>query len=315
MTQNKLRQFFVASDGTRLCYRFVSNPGKPVLLFCYGLVCSEHHFKYQWDYLSENYQLLVLDYRGHYPSEDPKVLVTLNFSQIADDLYELFSHLNIKEPVSMIGHSMGVNIALEFYEKYQSLVKNFILISGSATFPLKKNLSIKSFLFGQSIAKVFDGVFPVWVDELWKMQTKLPGSHKMAAWMGFNKKLSAKKDIQKVVQVISGFSPKVFIQLLGEMLHCDQSEIIEEIKVPTLVIAGEKDRMVPLSLSRLLHQQIKESDYHVVKKGSHCPQLDRPEEVSLVIEHFLLKNEKARALETLDVKKSHHRTLDNLALS
>jgi pimeloyl-ACP methyl ester carboxylesterase len=48
---------------------------------------------------------------------------------------------------------------------------------------------------------------------------------------------------------------------------------------PTLVVHGAYDRIIPVRSSRTLHQRIPGSDFVVLPKSGHCPQLDNPAEV------------------------------------
>jgi pimeloyl-ACP methyl ester carboxylesterase len=48
---------------------------------------------------------------------------------------------------------------------------------------------------------------------------------------------------------------------------------------PTLIVHGARDRIIPVRSSRTLHQLIPDSDFVVLPKSGHCPQLDNPTEV------------------------------------
>jgi pimeloyl-ACP methyl ester carboxylesterase len=48
---------------------------------------------------------------------------------------------------------------------------------------------------------------------------------------------------------------------------------------PTLVVHGARDRIIPVHSSRTLHKLIPGSDFVVLPKSGHCPQLDNPDEV------------------------------------
>jgi pimeloyl-ACP methyl ester carboxylesterase len=51
------------------------------------------------------------------------------------------------------------------------------------------------------------------------------------------------------------------------------------VSCPTLIVHGGRDRIIPVYSSRELHQQIPGSDFVVLPKSGHCPQLDNPAEV------------------------------------
>ena len=69
--------------------------------------------------------------------------------------------------------------------------------------------------------------------------------------------------------------------------HVDCTSWLHEIKKPTLIIAGEEDKVVPIELQELMAQLIPGSLLERVKHGSHCAQMDLPDLVNLKIEKFL----------------------------
>ena len=62
-------------------------------------------------------QTIWFDYRGHNNSETPRDLRSLTVETLARDLGIILDELGIKEPVPLLGHSMGVNTVLEFYRQ------------------------------------------------------------------------------------------------------------------------------------------------------------------------------------------------------
>ena len=278
---------FITSDGIRLGYQLGGNPKGPPILFCYGLVCSSFHFKYQWKHLESDYRLLMLDYRGHHVSEDPEAITTLNFVRIIEDLKEFLVHEKVKKQVTVVGYSMGVNIAVELHARYSQLVSSLVLISGAAKFPASNPSELKRLSVAHSVFQIVDGLFPKLADEFWRCQRSLPGVESFAGFVGFNPKLTKSEDIKGVIKVMTEVSPKVFAQLFGEYIRHDRNNHLSEIKVPTLIIGGEFDRLVPMRFQRQMHEGIAGSEMVCIKDASHMPQFDRPDEVNSALAHFL----------------------------
>jgi pimeloyl-ACP methyl ester carboxylesterase len=182
---------------------------------------------------------------------------------------------------------MGVNVALEFYARHERRVAALALIAGCATFPASSRAELERLRAAQSVLKLIDGVFPRLVDEFWRLQGNAPGASQIASLVGFNRNLSKPEDIKKVVEMMSGLSPKVFFQLLGEYIRHDRRETASNVSVPSLVIAGSQDMMVPPRFCEELHRQLGGSRYVAIEGGSHCPQFDRPHEVNAHLGLFL----------------------------
>jgi pimeloyl-ACP methyl ester carboxylesterase len=278
---------FHAADGTRLFYSS-EGKGRP-LVFCYGLVCSVLHWTYQIEHFKKSHQTTWMDYRGHQGSEAPKDLNAVTLDILADDLYRLLEEANI-EKATFLGHSMGVNVVLEFYRKYPHKVEAIILANGTPRNPLE------SLLLNNALEPAFN--FLTWVGEkqpkllqfIWKNQKANPIVHKMIGLLGFNSDLTPKEDIAQYVDQFADLDPRLFLKLIGTYRNYDCTSWLHEVKVPTLIIAGEKDWIVPKHQQELFHQLIPDSEFHVIKSGSHCPQMDMPELVSGKIETFLKKH-------------------------
>lgn len=67
----------------------------------------------------------------------------------------------------------------------------------------------------------------------------------------------------------------------------DRSALVRTIRVPTLVILGEVDRLVPLSVGRRYAELIPDSRLVMIDKAGHVPQEERPEDVFRVIDDWL----------------------------
>lgn len=271
-------------DGTKLFYS-IEGRGLP-LVFCYGLVCSSLHWTYQIDHFQQNYRAIWFDYRGHQNSEVPKDLKSLTLENMARDLGILLDELNIKEAV-FLGHSMGVNTVLEFYRQQPERVKGMVLANGTPKAPLETLLGMNAFQKGFQILKKLHETSPELVSVFWKMQKGNPIARSIIGLGGFNPHLTAPEDIQLYVDQVAEMSPEIFINLIGNYDTYDATAWLHTVKAPTLIIAGELDKVIPLEQQELLKQLVPNSNLEVIRHGSHCPQMDLPDLVNMKIEKFL----------------------------
>ena len=99
------------------------------MVFNYGLVCSNFHWEKQIEYFDrQGFSILIYDYRGHYQSSGKHNYDNITFRQLALDLSELLEHIGLTN-VTLLGHSMGVNVCLEFARLYPEKASRMILIS------------------------------------------------------------------------------------------------------------------------------------------------------------------------------------------
>jgi pimeloyl-ACP methyl ester carboxylesterase len=78
--------------------------------------------------------------------------------------------------------------------------------------------------------------------------------------------------------------------LHGDLLACDLFDVsadLPRIHVPTLVLASEEDRMVPVRFSRLLQEQIPGAQLRLISGGGHMFMLEQPETVASALIDFL----------------------------
>ncbi|MCT4642594.1 MAG: alpha/beta hydrolase [Bacteriovoracaceae bacterium] len=257
------------------------------IIFNYGLVCSNYHWKEQLSFFNKNYNILIYDYRGHYESTC-NTLDEINFKNFVKDLKAICDHCNIKS-AHHIGHSMGVSVTLEYYKRFSKEVKSMVLISGTAV-PVY-NTMFNSNIFDQ-LAPLLNGMykkFPTTFDKFWKTSKYNPLVKKIVHIGGFNINEVSDSFISIYLEKLGELGPKIFLKLLHEMNNHHILDFLAEIKVPTLIIGGDKDKVIPNRNQRLLQEKIKDSQLFIVKDGSHVPQIDFPTYINERISLFYQK--------------------------
>ncbi len=284
-TEAQITQGYVESfDGTKIFYS--AEGSGPPLVFCYGLVCSSLHWTYQIEHFQKTYRSIWVDYRGHQNSEVPTDLSTLTLSSVAKDVLAVLDKLEIKDAV-FLGHSMGVNVVLEVLNQQPERVRAMVLANGTPKSPLE------TLLGGNGAQALFKGLrraheaAPHLVERLWKLQKGNPFARLMVTLGGFNPHLTAQDDVQLYIDQVADMNPEVFIRLIANYDESDATSWLHSIRIPTLIIAGEQDRVTPMAQQELLHQLIPGSKMDKIRHGSHCPQMDLPDLVNAKIERFL----------------------------
>jgi len=119
----------VTSDGVTLAYDDEGG-GRPVVLL-HGYSGRRANFEFQRDALLEaGYRVIALDARGHGASETPSHGQTM--ARLGQDTRELLELLEL-EDVALIGHSMGVSVALAMFTiSGFDRIERFVAIDQSA---------------------------------------------------------------------------------------------------------------------------------------------------------------------------------------
>jgi non-heme chloroperoxidase len=260
---------------------------RPVLVFNYGLVCSNHHWRYQLSYFEEKgYQILIHDYRGHFQSSGSHEVNKITFPQVASDTAGLCSYLGIKKAY-FLGHSMGVNICLHIAKETPELVAGMVLISG--TFMPVKDIMFDTNLmdFVTPVLESFKSKYPELLKKIWTSSGVNPLVKGIIHTTGFNKNKVSKEFIEIYLNRVGQLGPDVFFQLFSEMTKQNIVSSLERMKMPALVIGGHNDNVIPNHLQRSLANLLPKAESYYLYAGSHVPQADYPELVNERINLFI----------------------------
>ena len=212
--------FFKTSDNEQIFYvkNFTEvDHSKPVLVFNYGLVCSNHHWKFQTEYFDKlGYQILIHDYRGHFQSTGIHNIKKITFPQIAQDIHDLCAFHGIKKAV-MLGHSMGVNICLQLAKDFPDLVSGMILISGTfmPVMDVMFDTNMMEFLTPWLVSGL--DKYPDVFKKVWTSRGMNPLVKEIIHSTGFNKAKVSKQFIDIYINRVGQLGPEMFFQLFSEL--------------------------------------------------------------------------------------------------
>ncbi len=168
--------------------------------------------------------------------------------QYADDLAELFAHLDVKDAV-MVGHSTGGGEVARYIGRYgTSRVKNAVLLGAVPPIMLKTDANP-----GGIPLEVFDGFRAAYVADRAQFFLNVASG----PFFGFNR--PGAKVSQGLIQswyvqgMQSGF--KNAYDCIKAFSETDFTEDLKKMKVPTLVIHGDDDQIVPIGASA--HEAVK----------------------------------------------------------
>src|SRR5438876_1557916 len=126
--------FVEAGDGTRIHYSVVGQGG-PTLVCCDGIGCDGFAWKYLVRDFAATHRIVRWHYRGHGRSGVPKDRTRVGFDDLSSDLQAVLGATGTQEAV-LLGHSMGVQVALEYNRRHPEQVLGLALICGSHGLPL-----------------------------------------------------------------------------------------------------------------------------------------------------------------------------------
>jgi len=256
-------------DGMEL--NFEDNGKGLPLVFLHGFPLNQTIWQPQTRAFQNQYRIITPDLRGHGGSDAPKGIYTME--TLARDLF-LLLQLKRCVPAIIAGHSMGGYVALAFYRMHADLVKGLILISTRAGDDTEEAKSGREAL-AAAVEK----------------QGSRPVVEKMLPKMMSQKSLEQNPNLRNHVEAMMSATPSNGLvgALHGMAAREDSSEILRNIQVPTLVVGGTDDHLIPYGESVTMAQAIPTAQLHLIDDAGHLPSLEKPDELNRVIGVWLRK--------------------------
>lgn len=263
------------------------NEKNNVLVFNYGLVCSNEHWRYQLPFFDNlGFDIVIHDYRFHFQSKGMGGLSNCTFYNISKDLDNVLENLGVKSSI-LLGHSMGVNVCLEYVKNYPKKTNKMILMSGTVFPPHDVMFDSNAMEIITPLLSDLKKKAPAVFDLIWRTSHLNPLAVKLTHDGGFNKSQVPEEMIKVYLEKVGELSIDLFLQLFSEMKKHNIISSLSNINTPSLIIGGDKDKVIPNHLQRILVEHLANSEMYIVKNGSHVPQWDFPETVNEVILDFI----------------------------
>ncbi len=270
-------------DGTEIAYHVVGE-GKPVLL-CNGLGGSWMAWSHQIRYFQDRYRFISWDYRGLYRSGPPPDLDALRVSDHMRDGLAVLDAEGV-DRAALIGWSMGVQVALEMCGRHPDRVSALTLVNGVSGQPWNTVLNLG--LMGDVLPPVIRGIgaFPRVAEAITRRLVNIPETVTWAKRIGLAAKTLDEDIFHQLAGSFADLDMKVYMRVLELLGEHDATRLLDEVDVPALVIAGDKDLFTPRSAAERMARRIPGAELLVVPGGTHYLAVEYPELVNLRIEKF-----------------------------
>ncbi len=273
-----------ARDGTRIHWT-EGGLGAPPILLCDGIGCAGYIWRFLKPELARRHRTIHWNYRGHGQSEAPADPARVSVADCVDDLFVVLDAAG-EQRVVLMGHSMGVQVALEAHRRHPERVAGLVLICGAPGRPLDAvhdvPLAAAALPYAQAAVSRFPGLSRL----LFRSVIPTDLSLKLALTFEVNEKLVAREDLVRYLEDLADVDPALFLKLLGSAAQTDASDHLPSIAIPTLIIAGEQDTFTPMWLSVKMHAAIPGSELLVLSNGTHVGPLEHPELCDLRVEKY-----------------------------
>ncbi|MDN3015032.1 alpha/beta hydrolase [Paenibacillus sp. BSR1-1] len=240
--------------------------GEP-LVFIHGLGEVKEGWSNQFEF-ADQYDLIIPDLRGHGEYQSPGEISIKNF---AYDVITLLKGLEI-ESAHICGLSMGGMVAQEIYRQAPEMCRSLMLVS---TFHYAPKQLGKLFLkFREARA---ENKSP---DDLRETAAKIC----LYSW--------SKENFDHFYQYYKPNS-EYYFKSMEACLKVNNLSLLPKIKVPTLIIGGQYDSVIPVWVQLMMHKQIRHSEFVIFRNTGHIAKLEAKEAFNEVLRNFLNKHTRA----------------------
>ena len=270
MCVNSLNQTFIKVDNINLYCEYLLNDKPPILLI-HGFASSTYTFRRIIPLLQKKFSIIAVDLPGFGKSEKSTSFVYSfeNYAKLMIECIHKFGFAN----THIVAHSMGGQIALNMARIAPDKINKLILLSSSGYLKRSKKLLIIS-----SYLPFFEKVIHYYI-----------GRKDVKYHLGnvfFNQSLINDELVREFGRPLA---EKGFYKALIRLIRHREGDLLpkqlQDIQVPTLLIWGEEDRVVPVEVGKQLVQDLPDAKLITYEKTGHLITEERPE---LVFKNILM---------------------------
>ena len=258
--------------GDRVAYR--DEGAGEVLLLMHGIGGSSNSWSGVIPLLAKKYRVIAPDLLGHGESDKPRGDYSVGAFAVL--LRDLLDALDVTR-VTVIGHSLGGGIAMQFAHQHRQYCERIVLISSGG--------------FGGDVGRVL-------------RLLSLPGSELVLPLIVSRPAILAGNALRALMGSSDSFQSKSFAveprQQAGIPAHTSrrcrlprsggvrlESRCAFMRFCPRLIISGDQDRVIPVEHARAAHRTMPNSRLHIIPGVHHHPPTERPETVARLIDDFV----------------------------
>lgn len=214
--------------------------------------------------LAQRFTVYAPSHPGYDGSSRPDWISTMN--DMAHFYRQLIEELNLA-PVHLMGSSMGGWLAAEIAAMCPAYLKSLVLVDAAGIKPEAGEIA-EILMVSQDVAKklrFYDHTQVPDYDTV--VNRQLTPEEEAAQWR--NREMTSRLCWKPYFH-----NPKLPAYLHG-------------VKVPTLIVWGKYDAIIPLNCGELYHQALSNSRLHIIDRCGHSPAVEKPQEFVPVVQDFL----------------------------
>ncbi len=263
-------RFQLTDDRANMRWNGMDQGTGPTLLLVHGFPLDHTMWVGQIEELAETHRVIAPDLRGFGASTVTAGTVTME--QMADDLACLLDALEMRDPVTFCGLSMGGYIAWQFFQRHRAKVARLILCDTRAEADTDQAAAIRRETAERVVAEGPGFVADAMIDKLFA-----PSTHSEHP-----ERIQATRDT-----ILNTVPDGIAAAARGMAQRSDATKMLPEIDVPTLVVCGRHDAISTVDEMRQIADAIPAARFVEISAAGHMAPLENPDEVNRAIRSFL----------------------------
>jgi pimeloyl-ACP methyl ester carboxylesterase len=280
-------------DGTRLYVDIVGADDAPTLVMAHGYAMSHRAWHFQRRELASDFRVVTYDQRGHGASEQA-VSGDYSISAFGRDLSAVIEAVSPREPVLLVGHSMGGMTVLSYVDLYPEWVHDrvagAVLISTSGSDVVTGGIvTAGRAVLGGVANRVTRQTFSALGRRSGRADLIYSGSNDLSYML--TKVVGLGPDASPAhvafTEQLLLDCPNTVKAAIGPMFtSLDLREAAPLLKAPALVIVGEKDKLTPPRQAHRLVQLLPDAELVELAGIGHMAPVEAHGEVNALIRAF-----------------------------
>jgi pimeloyl-ACP methyl ester carboxylesterase len=261
--------------------------GEPIL-FVHGIAGCWRNWLENLPYFGRTHRAIALDLPGFGDSPMPSWEISMgNYGRLVHDFCE---RLGIDQAAALVGNSMGGFIGTEAVIEEPDRFERLVLVSAAGiSFAEWEGRTF------DATARIVKAAVPFLGGDRRFFWTR-PRGRKIAFGRLFRNPNGLRPELL-AEQVRPGLQAPGFSDALTKIWGYDTRARLPEIEIPTMVVWGLSDQIVPVEGALGYHRLIPRSRLEIFERTGHLPQLERPARFNPLLEQFI---ESSRPLESVE---------------
>ncbi|WHR57624.1 3-oxoadipate enol-lactonase [Acinetobacter haemolyticus] len=252
-------------QGYQLAVQVQGQKDAPVIVFSNSLGTDHGMWQAQVEALSEHYQVVTYDTRGHGMS---RVIEQSTLQNLAEDVVDILDALRIDKAhfcgISM-GGITGLYLAIHHSDRFLSVtIANSAAKIGTAEAWNNRADSVEQ----HGLAELVKTTHTRWFSEHFDY------AHDVLA--------------QKTIQSLAVTPAQGYANACRALAGADLSDQLQQIHIPTLIIAGQFDPVTTVQDAAFMHQSISQSQIEILA-ASHLSNIEQPQVFNQALSKFIQK--------------------------